>query len=134
MEIVKKYGKSEDWSRFLQIDDITLHYRDQGQGPALVALHGICDSLHTWDGWYEVLKNDFRFIRLDLPGFGLTGMVPAQYYNPDKYSMILEKFLAALNVDDFALAGNSLGGYFSWKFALEHPGRVKKLILPIRIM
>jgi pimeloyl-ACP methyl ester carboxylesterase len=129
MQIVEKYGKSEDGSRFLQIDDITLHYRDQGQGPALVALHGICDSLHTWDGWYEVLKNDFRFIRLDLPGFGLTGMAPPQYYNQDKYNMIMEKFLAALNVDDFALAGNSLGGYFSWKFALEHPGRVKKLIL-----
>lgn len=128
-QIVKKYGRSEDGSQFLQIDDITLHYRDQGQGPVLVALHGICDSLHTWEGWHQVLKNEFRLIRLDLPGFGLTGMVPDQYYNHAGYIMVLEKFLAALNVKEFVLVGNSLGGYFSWQFALDHPDMVKKLIL-----
>ncbi len=128
-QVIEKYGNIEDGSQFLQIEAINLHYRDQGQGPAIVALHGICDSLHTWDGWYEVLKDDFRFIRLDLPGFGLTGMVPDPYYSPEKYSKILEKFLAVLDVETFVLVGNSLGGFFSWKFALEHQERVKKLIL-----
>lgn len=38
-----------------------------------MALYGTGSSLHTWDGWVEALTDEFRVIRLDMPGFGLSG-------------------------------------------------------------
>jgi hypothetical protein len=66
-----KYADVE--SKIIQIDDMNIHYKDEGQGPVLILVHGVCASLHTWDGWAGRLKDHYRIIRMDLPGFGLTG-------------------------------------------------------------
>ena len=63
-------------SKIIEIDGMNIHYKDEGQGPTLILLHGVCASLHTWDGWAERLKSHYRIIRLDIPGFGLTGPAP----------------------------------------------------------
>jgi len=69
-----KYVNKE--SKFIEIEcgDSTcrLHYRDEGSGPVLLLLHGVCASLHTWDAWVETLKPYYRIIRFDIPGFGLS--------------------------------------------------------------
>ncbi len=64
---------ANEQSRFIEVDGLNVHYRDEGEGEPLVLLHGWSASLHTWDVWTEKLKRDFRVIRLDLPAFGLTG-------------------------------------------------------------
>ncbi|MFA5323040.1 MAG: alpha/beta hydrolase [Smithella sp.] len=123
-----KYADSE--SEIIQIDGINIHYKDEGHGPVLILLHGVCASLHTWDGWTERLKGHYRIIRLDIPGFGLTGPAsdPA-LYKIDGAITLFEKFIDEMNLEKFYLAGNSLGGYISWKYTLKHPGKVEKLIL-----
>lgn len=60
-------------SSFISVDGANLHYRDEGQGPAILLLHGTAASLNTWDGWATELSKSHRVLRLDLPGFGLTG-------------------------------------------------------------
>ncbi len=70
-ELTQHYTNQQ--SRFVNIDGLNIHYRDEGQGPVLVLLHGVASSLHTWDGWVEQLQPHYRIIRLDLPGHGLTG-------------------------------------------------------------
>jgi pimeloyl-ACP methyl ester carboxylesterase len=127
-ELTEKY--TDETSKFLAIDDLIIHYRDEGTGPTLVLLHGVASSLHTWDGWVERLAPHYRIIRIDLPGHGLTGNDPSieRYeipYMVDK----LEKFLNKLSIDDMYLAGNSLGGYIAWNYALHRPDRVKKMVL-----
>ncbi|MFC3680790.1 alpha/beta fold hydrolase [Bacterioplanoides pacificum] len=121
---------TNDASRFQAVDDLVIHYRDEGQGPVLVLLHGVASSLHTWDGWTEQLKDRYRIIRIDLPAHGLTGPDPKleRYqigYMVDK----LDKFLNKIGVRKAALAGNSLGGYIAWNYALHRPDRIEKLIL-----
>lgn len=129
-ELTQNYANNE--SQFLAVDDLVIHYRDEGlkNGPVLVLLHGVASSLHTWDGWVEQLGDRYRIIRIDLPAHGLTGPDPEldRYeinYMVDK----LDKFLNRLNIDEMYLAGNSLGGYISWNYALHRPDRVKKLVL-----
>lgn len=117
-------------SRFVQVDGLNMHYRDEGEGPVLILLHGVASSLHTWDGWVERLKPHYRLIRLDLPGHGLTGPDPQrERYDTDYMVSKLEGFLQRLNLQKVSLAGNSLGGYISWNYAVQHPQRVDKLIL-----
>ena len=116
-------------SKFVEIDGLSVHYRDQGQGFPIVLLHGAASSLFTWDAWAADLSKDYRVIRYDLPGFGLTGPNATKDYSMEWHVRFLETFLDKLNVPACYLAGNSFGGHIAADFASAHPERVKKLIL-----
>jgi pimeloyl-ACP methyl ester carboxylesterase len=100
-----------------------------GEPPTILLLHGTASSLHTWDGWAKQLSPSMRVVRLDLPGFGLTGPHPSGDYSGSATVDFLERFVNAAGMTRFAIAGNSLGGYYAWRFALRHPERVTGLIL-----
>jgi pimeloyl-ACP methyl ester carboxylesterase len=116
-------------SKFLRMIGMSVHYRDEGAGPALVLLHGTASSLHTWDGWTRELSASFRLVRMDLPGFGLTGPNAANDYGIAQYVSFLAAFADSLQLERFHLAGNSLGGEIAWHFALAYPQRVQSMIL-----
>jgi len=116
-------------SRFIGVDGMDVHYRDEGAGPAIVLLHGTSASLHTWDGWARELAKEHRVVRMDLPAFGLTGPSPNADYTHDAYVEFLEHFVTRVGVPQFVLAGNSLGGAIAWRYALAHPERVRGLVL-----
>jgi pimeloyl-ACP methyl ester carboxylesterase len=116
-------------SRFVALDGMQVHYRDEGSGPAIVLLHGTSSSLHTWEGWAARLRQGNRVVRFDLPAFGLTGPSPARDYTIDAYVTFVDRLLDRLGVQSCALGGNSLGGAIAWKYALAHPQRVRALIL-----
>jgi len=127
-QLKAKYADSE--SQIIQIDDMNIHYKDEGHGPVLILVHGVCASLHTWDGWTQRLKDRYRIIRLDIPGFGLTGPAPdTSFYQIDEAVKLFERLVEEMKLEKFYLAGNSLGGYISWNYALKHPEKVEKLIL-----
>tara|TARA_B110000211_G_scaffold189183_2_gene215348 strand:+ start:937 stop:1842 length:906 start_codon:yes stop_codon:yes gene_type:complete len=127
-ELTEKY--TDETSKFMAVDDLIIHYRDEGTGPTLVLLHGVASSLHTWDGWVNRLAPHYRIIRIDLPGHGLTGSDPSiERYEIAYMINKLEKFLNKLSIDEIYLAGNSLGGYIGWNYALHRPDRIKKMVL-----
>lgn len=123
----QKYA--DEQSKFMSIEGFRIHYKDEGSGTPLVLLHGIGSSLHTWDGWTNELKDQFRIIRLDLPGFGLTGTDSSNEYSMKRNTLVLQAFVDQLDLDQYYLAGNSLGGWLAWEYALDYPDQVKKLIL-----
>ena len=116
-------------SRFVEIDGLKVHYRDEGSGEPVVLLHGVLSSLHTWDGWTAELQRERRVIRLDLPGFGLTGPGTEPQINLDYYVEFMAKFLDALGLERVTMAGNSMGGGITWLFAARYPERVDKIVL-----
>ena len=126
-ELKEKYADSP--SSFIEVQGMPVHYRIEGRGMPLVLLHGTAASLHTWDGWTEQLDEDFAIIRLDLPGFGLTGPHPEAAYRVDDYALFLDEFMQRLGIDYFSLAGNSLGGGIAWNYAAKYPDKVDRLIL-----
>jgi pimeloyl-ACP methyl ester carboxylesterase len=116
-------------SEFVDVDGMSVHYRDEGRGPTVVLLHGTGSSLHTWDAWVAALSPTHRVVRLDLPAFGLTGPRPDGDYRLDTYVAFLDHFAARLGLGSFALAGNSFGGALAWRFAVAHPAEVTQLVL-----
>ena len=128
LETLKAHWANAE-SRFLEIDGMQVHYRDEGTGPPVVLLHGNSASLHTWDGWTAELRGRHRVVRVDLPGFGLTGPSPTRDYRISTYVRFVELLLDRLAASRCVLAGNSLGGAIAWRFALEHPSRVGALVL-----
>lgn len=119
----------DDESKFIMINGMNVHYKDQGRGPVLVLLHGVVSFLHTWDGWYDELKKHYRIIRLDLPGWGITGPSRNEEYMVEDINAFLDSFLSALKVDRCYMAGNSLGGFYAWNYAVHRPGMIEKLVL-----
>lgn len=122
-----KYTDNE--SKFITIEGMKIHYKDEGEGPAVVMIHGVCASLHTWDGWAEELKKHYRVIRLDLPGFGFSELNDPNVYNRDSALKMMEALDQAFGIEKISLVGNSLGGYVAWLYTSTHPEKVDKLIL-----
>lgn len=116
-------------SQFVEVRGIETHYRDQGQGLPIVLLHGMGSSLHTWEGWVAALQPQYRVISIDMPGWGLTGPDLQKRYRIEDQVAFLAAFLDSLGIEQCVLGGNSMGGWFSWNFALTHPERVKALLL-----
>lgn len=117
--------------RFVEIGGARVRVREEGPADAapILLVHGFTHSLETWDGWAEALKSDYRVIRYDLLGHGLTGPDPKERYAPTERAAFIGDFMNALGIDYAVIAGNSLGGLAAWRFAADNPERVDGLIL-----
>ena len=119
-------------SKFIEIEGMNVHYTDEGpkqDSIPIVLIHGTGSSLHTFNDWSKTLIKTRRVIRMDLPGYGLTGPFPSRDYSMDSYVAFIEEFLNELNIHTCVLGGNSLGGGISWRYTLKHPNKIEKLIL-----
>lgn len=124
-------------SDFIEVKGQLVHLRDEGprhsgapgEPAPIVLIHGTSASLHTWDGWAAALRGQRRVIRLDLPGFGLTGPNQSGLYSAETDARFVLDVLASLKVQRFVVGGNSLGGEVAWRIALQAPQQVDRLIL-----
>jgi pimeloyl-ACP methyl ester carboxylesterase len=122
---------TNDESEFVEVDDVTIHYREEGDpdGETLLLLHGTYSSLHTWDGWVDELADEFHVVRLDMPGFGLTGPRSGGEHTLEYLIETVGAFCDELGLTDVTVAGNSLGGGIAWRLSLDRPELVDRLIL-----
>ncbi len=114
-------------SKFIKIKGIDIHYRDEGDGTPILLIHGLGGSLHNWDKITSHLVKHFRVIRIDLPGFGLSG-----YFDGiDVHTIVdlIHEFTNSININNTHIVGNSLGGWITWEFAIKYKEKVNKLVL-----
>lgn len=111
--------------RYFHADGVRLRFRDQGEGPAVVLLHGWTLDLEIWEPQASELARGLRVIRPDRRGFGLSEGTPDAAAD----SADLEALLDHLRVAQAALVGMSQGARAAMAFALRHPGRVPALVL-----
>lgn len=116
-------------SKFLNVDGVRIHYRDEGSGPALVLIHANFGSLLSWDDAVEVLKDKHRVLRFDMTGHGLTGPDPSGDYSLERTVALTGRFVDALGLARFSIGGTSIGGTVAMHYAAAHPERVERLIL-----
>jgi len=94
----------------------------------VILLHGLGDEADTWRYLIEPLAIDYHVIAPDLPGFGRSGSPPVEFTMPFLCNVILELF-DLLSIPKAILIGNSLGAVIAQTLALNHPERLKGLIL-----
>jgi pimeloyl-ACP methyl ester carboxylesterase len=116
---------------YVEVAGIRLRVKDTGPraAPVVILLHGFGASLETWTPWAEQLSVNYRVIRFDLPGFGLTGADPTGDYTDARTVNILAALMDKLGIQKASLVGNSLGGKIAWNFAVKYPVRVDRLVL-----
>ncbi len=124
-----RYVKPDD--HFIDVLGTRLRVRISGpaDAPVVILLHGFGSSLETWEPWSVVLDKQYRVIRFDLPGFGLSGPDSSGDYSDRRTVLILAALMDRLGVERADLIGNSLGGKIAWNFAAAYTGRVNRLVL-----
>jgi len=116
-------------SRFINIDGARIHYRDEGEGPAVLLLHANFGNLIGWDPWVDALKDSYRVVRMDFTSHGLTGPDPSGDYTQARTLELTEKFINAMDLGKFSIAGTSMGGTMAIHFTHKYPERIDNLIL-----
>jgi pimeloyl-ACP methyl ester carboxylesterase len=115
---------------FIALDDgLTLHYYEAGKGGSVVMIHGFSSWGYTWKRNIPAVSEKYRVLAPDLPGFGFSDKPADAQYSYKLFSDTLVRFLDAKKAGRVSLIGNSMGGGVSLRFTIDHPGRVRKLVL-----
>lgn len=126
---------AEPDSKFIEVNDISVHYKDTGEGKTtFILLHGFGASTYSWREVMDDLSEYGRVIAYDRPAFGLTERPMPEDWVENPYGMkanieLLRGLMDALGVEKAVLVGNSAGGGVATAFGLEYPQRVQALIL-----
>ncbi|WP_305045093.1 alpha/beta fold hydrolase [Geoalkalibacter sp.] len=108
-------------------DGRSLAYREAGEGPALLLLHGWAQSSAVFAEVMPELARDFRVLAPDLRGHG--GSALGERYALEDYAADVLEMLDLLGLGSLALGGWSLGGQVALRLAQSAPQRIRRLLL-----
>ena len=91
------------------INDYNINYIDEGNGKAVLLLHGWGSNLRSFTSLINLLKSKYRVLALDYPGFGESDMLRSSF-SIDDYCDIVVEFLKKLDIKEVVLVGHSYGG------------------------
>src|SRR5215210_1191212 len=107
-----------------------IRYREQGDGPPIVFVHGYLVNGRLWEGTAGQLATDFRCISPDWPmGSHSVALDPDADLSPPGVARIIADFLAELDLSDVTVVGNDSGGAVSQILVTRHPERIGRLVL-----
>ncbi len=116
-----------------EINDSIIHYEIIGSGPPLLMIHGYGLDHRIMKGCMEPVfsrrKENRARIYFDLPGMGKTGTVPSIQNADDMLNFILEFINRIIPDQDFAVAGESYGGYLARGIINKMAARISGLLL-----
>lgn len=116
-------------SRYLSLDGHRIHYIDEGSGPLLLFLH----ANPLWSFQYRnviaPLRQHFRCIALDYPGFGLSQARPDYTLTLTGNSTLVERFIKALNLTDITLVAHDTSVSIGLGVVVRHPEWFHALVI-----
>ena len=116
-------------SRFVEINGNTVHYVDEGTGPALLFMHGN----PTWSFLYRdvirALRDEFRCVAVDFPGFGLSVAARGDRYLPEEHARVIVGFVDALALRAATLVAHDWGGPIGLAAVGQRPAMFERLVL-----
>jgi pimeloyl-ACP methyl ester carboxylesterase len=117
--------------RFIHIDGVRLHCRIEGEGEAVLLVHGnmVAGSDFEASGLLARLAQDHRVLVIDRPGYGYSDRTRGRSWTPAEQARLLFRAAVALGFDRFAVVGHSLGTQVAIAMALGHPAHVNRLVL-----
>ena len=114
--------------KFIDIHGECLAVRDEGDGEALLLIHGMAGSSQTWRAILPQLATKYRVIAPDLLGHGQSSK-PRTDYSLGAFAVGLRDLLDELGVESATVVGHSLGGDIAMQFLYQHPEYCRRLVL-----
>ena len=116
-------------SHWAQIDGASVHYVDEGSGPPLLLLHGN----PTWSFLYrdliKGLRDRYRCVAPDYPGFGLSQAAPGYGYTPAEHAIVLRQLVEQLDLTGTTMMVQDWGGPIGFAVATRHPDRFSAFVI-----
>ncbi|MBU2611020.1 MAG: alpha/beta hydrolase [Chloroflexi bacterium] len=105
-----------------------VHYEVFGRGQPVILLHGWLGSWGLWQETMSHLGQGYRTDALDFWGFGESGKKRESYAIQDFVSLV-DQFMHLLGIQRAPLVGHSMGGTVALLLAIQHPGRVSRVVV-----
>ena len=118
-------------STFMQAGGVRLHYNDIGRGTPVVCLHGGGPGASGWSNFSQnvpALSARFRLLLVDMPQFGRSEKVVFKEGRLTYVARVLKDFLDQLGIARPHFIGNSMGAQTAFKFAIDYPDRIDRLV------
>jgi haloalkane dehalogenase len=116
-------------SHYADVAGSRVHYIDEGGGPPLLLLHGN----PTWSFLYREivkgLRDRYRCIAVDHPGFGLSSPAPGYGFTPAEHADVLEQLVLRLDLGDLTMMVQDWGGPIGFAVATRHPERFAAFVI-----
>ena len=116
-------------SHYLTIDDVRIHYVEQGRGEPVLMVHGQPTWSYLWRNIIPVIAENYRAIAIDLMGFGLSDKPAHRQYSFAEHTAILRGFIDTLELKNLTLVLHDWGGPIGLDYAVYHQENIKKLLL-----
>ncbi|RMF19215.1 MAG: alpha/beta fold hydrolase, partial [Candidatus Dadabacteria bacterium] len=114
-------------------DGYRVHYHEYGEGPAVIFVHGSGPGASGWSNFRlnapEIAAAGFRCLVPDMLGYGYSSITETPTFTYKDLVRGIVEFAAAVGAEDYTLVGNSMGGAVAITIGLEHPERVRNLVL-----
>jgi pimeloyl-ACP methyl ester carboxylesterase len=114
--------------RTIELHGHRLAYREAGEGPVLLLIHGIAGTNAVWDEVFDELARDHTVIAPDLPGHGASG-TSAGDYSIGAFAATLRDLLIVSGHERATVVGHSLGGGVAMQFSYLFPEYTERLVL-----
>ena len=116
--------------RSIEVDGQDIAYLErEADGEAIVLVHGFAADKDNWVRFARRLPRGYRVIALDLPGHGDSSFDPNATYDATTFAKSLTRVAEELDLAQFHLVGNSLGGWIATLYAADNPNKVLTLSL-----
>jgi pimeloyl-ACP methyl ester carboxylesterase len=117
----------------VKIDGLDIFYREAGpaNAPTLLLLHGFPSSSHMFRELIPALAARYHVVAPDYPGFGQSS-APSQSdfnYTFDRLAQVIDRFTQVLKLRSYSLYMMDYGAPVGFRLAVQHPERVKALII-----
>jgi haloalkane dehalogenase len=117
-------------SRYVSVGDARIHYIEAGtKNPSILLLHGIPTHSYIWRNVIPHLSPHARTIAVDFIGFGRSDKPLDINYDLPMYTRFLEKFIAALNLNNITIIGMDLGLIVGLNYAMNHEDKIRSLVI-----
>jgi pimeloyl-ACP methyl ester carboxylesterase len=112
----------------IPLEDVTLHVRIGGKGPAVVLLHGFGDTGDMWAPLAADLARDHTVVVPDLRGMGLSS-IPDGGYDKKTQAADIRAVLAALGIEHSVVIGHDIGTMVAYAYAARYPQQTDRLVV-----
>lgn len=103
-------------------------YRVEGEGPAVVLIHGFLASQSMWNYFRRKLSAKFKVVTVDLPGHGDSEII-GSVHSMSLMAEVVHELLQKLGIDRMVMVGHSMGGYVALAYARMHTASLRGLVL-----
>ena len=113
---------------YIKVNDIQMYYEIHGDGEPLTLIVGLATDISEWDGLIRWLAEKYKVQAFDNRGAGRTDK-PDAPYSIEMMADDMAGLMQASGIEQANIVGISMGGRIALALALQHPERVKKLVL-----